>query len=37
MIQQLLNIDNYATDERKARRKGSDFFEWDFQNWKPNN
>lgn len=23
MIQQLLNIDNYATEERKARRKGS--------------
>ena len=23
MIQQLLSIDNYATEERKARRKGS--------------
>lgn len=23
MIEQLLNIDNYATDERKSRRKGS--------------
>ena len=23
MIEQLLNIDNYATEERKARRKGS--------------
>ena len=23
MIQQLLNIDNYATEERKSRRKGS--------------
>lgn len=24
MIQQLLNIDDYATEERKARRKGAD-------------
>ena len=23
MIQQLLSLDNYATEERKARRKGS--------------
>ena len=39
MIEQLLDLTNYATDTRVARRTGSkstqEFFKWDFEHWIP--